>query len=172
MPPPVLERAPLASALRPRRTLTEHAGESFGGFARLFHHDCGDADSVIKDFTDLIAWQKGMDLAVMVHEASKKFPRDETYGLRAQVRRAATSVPSNVAEGQRRRGTKESVYHLGIALGSLGEVETQVRLAERFRYLDTDACRPLLAQASEVGRLLNGLANSLEAKTSNAPSRP
>jgi four helix bundle protein len=78
---------------------------------------------------DLILWRKAMDLAVLVHQSCTAFPRSEIYGLVSQLRRAATSVPSNIAEGHARRFTKEFIYFLRVARGSMAELETQLLLS-------------------------------------------
>src|SRR5438132_932174 len=103
-----------------------------------------------------------MDLVEDVYKASKTFPREEVYGLTSQIRRAAVSVPSNIAEGQGRRTTSDFLRHLSIAYGSLREVETQVLIAQRLDYLVQGKVEKVLSRAGEVGRLLNGLMASLE----------
>ena len=115
----------------------------------------------VKNYQDLIAWQKAMDLVEDVYKASKAFPKEEIYALTSQIRRAAVSVPSNIAEGQGRRTTSDFLRHLSIAYGSLCEVETQILIAARLRYLEKRNVEPVLVRAGEVGRLLNGLMNSL-----------
>jgi four helix bundle protein len=117
-----------------------------------------------KSYRDLVAWQKSMDLADAIYRATKSWPRDELYGLTNQVRRAAVSVPSNLAEGQGRASPREFMQHISIARGSLAEAETQLLLAQRFGYVTTDEANHLLAAAAEVGRLLYGLTNSLSRK--------
>jgi four helix bundle protein len=117
---------------------------------------------VARDYGDLIVWQKAMDLVEEVYRWSAGFPTDERFGLTAQVRRAAVSVPSNIAEGQGRRSTGEFLQCLSVAQGSVREVETQVQIAGRLGYLDADGQRRLVALTQEVGRLLTGLANMLE----------
>src|SRR6476659_1156091 len=92
----------------------------------------------VRSYQDLVAWQKAMDLVELVYGATRGFPREEVYGLTSQVRRAAVSVPSNIAEGQGRASTKEFLHHLSIARGSLFEVETQVLVAQRLGYLPPD----------------------------------
>jgi four helix bundle protein len=114
----------------------------------------------VKRYNDLIAWQKAMDLVEQIYKITRSFPKEELYGLTSQVRRAAISVPSNIAEGHCRNGRREFVHHLSIALGSLGEVETQLILAHRLGYLADSAA--VLEMASETGRLLVGLMHSLE----------
>ena len=118
----------------------------------------------VKNYTELIVWQKAMDLVEEVYKATQRFPREELYGLTSQIRRAAVSVPSNIAEGQGRASTKEFLYHLSVAYGSLREVETHVMIAERLKYLRGEETLRLMGLAGEVGRLLNGLSNSLSSK--------
>ena len=115
----------------------------------------------VKNYQELIVWQKAMDLVEEVYIASKGFPREEIYGLTSQVRRAAISIPSNVAEGQGRRTTPDFLRHLSIAYGSLREVETQVLIATRLSYLAQGKCQDVMKITGEVGRLLNGLMASL-----------
>ena len=102
-----------------------------------------------------------MDLVEGVYLATKSFPRDEQFGLTSQMRRAAISVPSNIAEGQGRRASDaEFVRFLLIAMGSLCELETQLELALRLKILDQQQAISLQSSSSEVGRLLNGLVRS------------
>lgn len=109
-------------------------------------------------YKDLTAWQKAMELAEAVYRETAEFPDEERYGLTAQLRRAAISIPSNIAEGQGRRSSNEDlVRFLRIALGSLCELETQLELSLRLKMLSApqmDRVRPL---AEEVGKLINGL---------------
>lgn len=102
-----------------------------------------------------------MDLVVEIYRATACFPREELYGLTNQLRRAAVSVPSNIAEGQGRGAGNEFTHHLRIAQGSLQEVETQILLAERLQYLESSRVSNLLEMAAEVGRLNRGLHKSL-----------
>lgn len=117
-----------------------------------------------KNYQDLIAWQKAMDLVQTIYDATKSFPKEETYGLTSQIRRAATSIPSNIAEGQGRASAREFRHFLSIAHGSVREVETQIMIAQRLAYLSADAAQRILEQAGEVGRLINGLSNWLSEK--------
>src|SRR5581483_69818 len=105
--------------------------------------------------------QKSMSLVVGIYSSTQSFPKSETYGLSAQLRRAAVSVPSNIAEGQGRVSTGEFKQFLGHARGSLLEIETQVLLAQELGYIPPEESRPLLEQISDVGRVLNGLIKSL-----------
>ena len=115
----------------------------------------------IRNYTDLIAWQKAMTLTESVYRTTKTMPREELYGLRSQMRRAAVSIPSNIAEGQGRRTDGEFLHLLSISHGSVRELETQVMLANRLEFLTDDHSRVVLEQCGEVGRLLNGLMNSI-----------
>jgi four helix bundle protein len=112
-------------------------------------------------YRELIAWQKAMDLVVAVYQVTLEFPREEAFGLTSQLRRAAVSVPSNIAEGQGRKSTKEFLHHLSMAYGSLCEVETQIVLSERLAYLEPAKSGRVLDLAAEVGKLINGLSRSL-----------
>ena len=113
------------------------------------------------DYRDLVAWQKSMDLAETIYRQTAEFSLEERYGLTAQMRRAAVSVPSNVAEGQGRRSTDEEfIRFLSIALGSLCELETQLELSLRLNLLSASQLGLLRPMAEEVGRLLNGLIRS------------
>jgi len=115
----------------------------------------------LKTYQDLIAWQKAKDLVEDVYKASRVFPREETYALTSQVRRAAVSIASNIAEGQGRRTTSDFLRHLSIAYGSLLEVETQILIAVRLKYITQARCEEVMNRTGEVGRLLNGLMASL-----------
>jgi len=102
-----------------------------------------------------------MALVLHIYRGTQPFPRSETYGLVAQLRRAAVSVPSNIAEGQARLTTGEFRHFLGNARGSLIEVETQILIAQELGYMEHAESENLLREAAEVGRILNGLLNSL-----------
>ncbi|MEP7147701.1 MAG: four helix bundle protein [Acidobacteriota bacterium] len=112
-------------------------------------------------YRELIAWQKSMTLVSRVYALSKAFPGNERFGLTSQVRRAAISVPSNIAEGQGRDSIREFLHHLSIAYGSLMEVETQVLIGLDLGYLDKESVSAFLNGSSEVGRIINGLMRSL-----------
>jgi four helix bundle protein len=116
---------------------------------------------VIRNYTDLIAWQKAMELTTTVYRVSANMPREEQYGLTSQMRRAAVSIPSNIAEGQGRRTDGEFLNQLSVAHGSIRELETHLLLCVRLRLLETETVQPVLDEASEVGRLVNGLAKSI-----------
>ncbi|MDD5321341.1 MAG: four helix bundle protein [Methylococcales bacterium] len=101
----------------------------------------------------------------MVYRVSALFPAEEKFGLTSQIRRAAVSIPANIAEGAERSGTREFLQFLGIASGSLAETETFLILAERLRMATKEQITPLQAQAGDIGRMLNGLKRSLRSKT-------
>jgi four helix bundle protein len=114
-----------------------------------------------KSYQDLVAWQKAMDLVEEIYRLTRAFPKEEVYGLTSQLRRAAVSIPSNIAEGQGRRGAMEFKHFLRLSVGSLMEVETQLMIAGRLRYLESEPVKSLLCDSAELGRVLNGLISSL-----------
>ncbi len=115
----------------------------------------------IRTYQDLVAWQKGIDLCELVYRVSAAFPSCELYGLTSQIRRAAVSVPSNIAEGAGRMTNGEFVQALGHARGSLLEIETQLTIALRFGYLRASETNVLFEHTAEIGKLTNGLIRSL-----------
>jgi four helix bundle protein len=90
----------------------------------------------VKSYRDLEVWQKAMAMVVECYKITKQFPKDEIYGLTFQLRRAAVSIPANIAEGRERQHTREFVQHLSIAYGSLAELETHLQIAQRLNYID------------------------------------
>jgi four helix bundle protein len=116
---------------------------------------------IVQSYRDLVVWKKSMTLVLDVYRSTQAFPKPETYGLVAQSRRAAVSIPSNIAEGQARLSTAEFKQSLGHARGSLMEVETQILISQELGYLERDQSESLLSSSAEVGRILNGLLNSL-----------
>jgi len=108
-------------------------------------------------YRDLKAWQTAIDMIRDIYRLTAAFPREETYGLTIQLRRAGVSVASNIAEGKGRSSDKELLHFLSNAKGSLFEVETQVMIADGLGYLTHSQGEHLLSQTAEVGRLLNGL---------------
>jgi four helix bundle protein len=112
-------------------------------------------------FRDLRVWQEAMDLVSEVYTCTTKFPKEELYGLTSQMRRAAVSVPSNIAEGKGLNTDPEFLRALYHARGSLMELQTQVLIAERQNYCQKEVADSLMAQAEKVGRSLAGLINSL-----------
>lgn len=116
----------------------------------------------IRSYQDLDVWKKSREIVKDVYSLSEDFPKNEMYGLANQMRRAAVSVPSNIAEGKCRSSRKEYIYHLKVASGSLAELETQCFIACDLRYIDEKTLAAILEKSAEVGRMLNGLLRSLE----------
>jgi len=110
----------------------------------------------IKSYQDLVVWQKGIDLCELVYRTSAAFPSREVYGLTSQIRRAAVSVPSNIAEGAGRITKGEFIQSVGHARGSLFEVETQLFVAKRLGYLSSNETDGLFEVTNEIGKLTNG----------------
>ena len=111
----------------------------------------------LKFYKDLVAWQKAMDLVTEIYRVTLKFPKDELFGLTSQIRRAAVSIPSNIAEGQGHLSKGDFRRFLGHARGSLSELETQILIAQNLNYLTKDEATKFLDLIAEVGRILNGL---------------
>lgn len=125
----------------------------------------------ITSYRDLTAWQIAFDLTLAVYEATKGFPREELFGLQSQIRRAAVSIPSNIAEGHGRRQTGEFLQFLSNARGSKCELETQVLLATSFGFISAQDHLVLLKQLEELGKVLNGLISALNSKRLIDPKR-
>ena len=117
-----------------------------------------------RHYRDLIAWQKAMALSRQVYVLTENMPPDERFGLTSQMRRSAVSVPSNIAEGHGRLTDRSLRAFLGIARGSLYELETQILLAADLQFLKRDAADAVLQQTAEVARILHGLLRTLEAQ--------
>jgi four helix bundle protein len=115
----------------------------------------------IASYRDLVVWQKAMCLVEECYRLTDNLPRTELFGLTAQLRRAAISIPSNIAEGQSRHHGKEYVHFLYLASGSLSEVETQMELARRLKYTGEEAARAFFQSSDEIGRMLTGLRKAL-----------
>jgi four helix bundle protein len=122
----------------------------------------------VKNYHELKVWQAAMDLAVACYKVTACFPREEKYGLTSQIRRAASSIAANIAEGQGRHTTADYIRFLAIAYGSLMELETHLRLAARLTYLDGVCELRLLRSSAEIGRMLNGLTNALRTRQSDS----
>ena len=113
------------------------------------------------NFKDLVVWQKAMLVAKQVYELTKKFPSEEKFGLVSQMRRAAVSIASNIAEGQARHTTGEFVQSISHAEGSAAELETQLLLSRNLGFVTSDESKPTLDLLDEVRRMLNALRRSL-----------
>ena len=118
----------------------------------------------IESYKDLKVWQGAMDLTVAVYAATESFPQSEVYGLTSQMRRSATSVAANIAEGYGRESTGSYVHFLKTARGSLKELETLIILSHRVKRLREAEFNTLLSGAANVGRLLNALIRTLQSK--------
>ncbi|KAF0108859.1 MAG: S23 ribosomal protein [Anaerolineaceae bacterium] len=116
----------------------------------------------IRGFKDLIVWQRSVALAVKIYQITRTFPREEIYGLTSQIRRAAISIPSNIAEGHGRGSQSAFASHLDIALGSAAELETQLEIALKIGYLSQENHVSLLAELTEITRMLYGLLNKVQ----------
>jgi four helix bundle protein len=115
----------------------------------------------IRSYRDLRVWQNGMEIAANVYRLTQNWPKAELYGLTAQARRAATSIPANIAEGYGRHSTGSYVQFLKIAQGSLKELETHLILASRIDITTEAAVEPILLQTDDLGKMLFGLIRRL-----------
>jgi four helix bundle protein len=132
---------------------------------RLALHHLGREDLVSHLYRDLIAWQKAKTLTVLVYRLTRTFPREEVYGLTAQMRRAAVSVISNIAEGQGKTTKGEFVLYLGHARGSLHELQSQAEVAAELQYISPEDLKRFEEVASHVQALLNRLILSMQSKS-------
>jgi four helix bundle protein len=114
-----------------------------------------------KHYKELLVWQKGMSLAKMVYRLTVRFPTEERYGLTSQMRRAAVSIPSNIAEGQARRGTNEFLQFLSVAEGSLAELDTQLSLSVELGFAQEADVDPALKEIDELQKMLVALKRKL-----------
>lgn len=118
----------------------------------------------VRSYQELRVWRLGMKIAGEVYRLSQCFPKHELYGLAAQIRRAAASIPANIAEGHARESTREYLRHVSIAFGSLAEVETFLMLAKDLEYCDAERPGDLLNECDAEGRMLRALQKRLRAK--------
>ncbi len=118
----------------------------------------------MKSFKELRVWQAAMNLVEKIYRLTQNFPKQETYGLASQMQRAAVSIPSNIAEGHTREHIKEYLHHLSIAQASLAELETQLEISGRLKYVLSDELNELLSEVSSLGRQMYALRNSLTTK--------
>ncbi len=118
----------------------------------------------IESFKDLIVWQKGIELVNEIYKVTKHFPKEELYGLTSQIRRAAISIPANIAEGWGRGTTKNYIQFLEISRGSLYELETLIIISTNQSFVDQDKCNEISIKINEIGRMLNALITKLGSK--------
>ncbi|MDP2994470.1 MAG: four helix bundle protein [Anaerolineales bacterium] len=116
----------------------------------------------IRGFKDLVVWQRSVALAVKIYQITKNFPREEIYGLTSQIRRAAVSIPSNIAEGHGKGSRPSFASHIDIALGSAAELETQLEISIKIGYLSQSESDSLLIELTEIVRMLYGLLNKVQ----------
>jgi len=118
----------------------------------------------IKTYRDLAVWNKGRELVKTVYLLTRQFPKEELYGLTSQLKRAVISVPSNIAEGHSRSGTKDFIHFISIAIGSLAEVETQILLSLDLGFTKEIDIKEIISQIHELQRMLHALRTSLKGK--------
>ena len=118
----------------------------------------------ISSYRELKVWQAGMKLTAEVYDLAKNLPQYELYGMSSQIRRAAVSIPANIAEGHARDSTKEFLHHLSIARGSLAELETLLMLAEQMKYCQPSESAGMLNQCDQLSRMLSALRRRLKAR--------
>ncbi len=115
----------------------------------------------VKYYQDLIVWQKAMDLAAEIYQLVKRLPKEELYGLSDQMRRAAVSIPSNIAEGQARQSSKSFYHFLSIAQGSKSELETQILLCLRLKYVKKEEVAVAIQLCEEIGKMIHTIQGKL-----------
>ena len=120
---------------------------------------------MLKNYKELKVWQKAYELCLKIYKTTKTFPKEERYGLTSQIRRAAVSIPSNIAEGYGRRTTAEYIQALYIAYGSNCELETQILLTGDLDYVEAEGLKDLLKDVGDIERMIKGLIKSLEKTT-------
>ena len=125
---------------------------------------------MIKSYRDLQVWKKSMDYVVGIYQVLRSFPKEERYGLCDQLRRAAVSIPSNIAEGSGRDSAKDYAHFLNLAKGSLNETVTQLEISYRLGYLDSGT--GLYEQSVEIGKMLNVMIKKLRAQSLPTSSNP
>ncbi|MEI6580083.1 MAG: four helix bundle protein [Eubacteriales bacterium] len=118
----------------------------------------------LQSYNELNVWKKSIDLVEQIYLTTSDFPKDEMYSLTNQIRRAAISIPSNIAEGQARKTTKDFLNFLSIAQGSRAELETQVIIANRLKYIDDNKTEQLLSTLTEIAKMLYSLSSRLRSQ--------
>ena len=120
--------------------------------------------STVESYRDLIVWQKSIRLTIDIYKETRKFPKEELFGLTSQIRRCAVSIPSNIAEGQARNTSGEFVQFIGIAKGSLAELETQIEISFLLDYFDEITKNNLIGVTIEINKMLTALQTNLPNK--------
>jgi four helix bundle protein len=121
---------------------------------------------ILRNYRDLLVWQKAMSLVEGIYALTQRFPSDERFGLIAQIRRAAVSVPSNIAEGQARKSTRQFVQFISHAEGSLAEVDTQLMLSQRLGFCREGEAAAIFTRVEEVRKMLMSLRGRLDGRRS------
>ena len=120
------------------------------------------ANNTIRSFKDLIVWQRSMDFAVTIYGITQKLPPSEQFGLTSQLRRAAVSIPSNIAEGYGRQSTGNYRQFLSISRGSLMEIETQIEICQRLKYLAQSDSENIFKEITEISKMLTSLISKIK----------
>lgn len=120
--------------------------------------------TAINSYEDLEVWQLGMEITELTYRLTQNFPSDELYGLRLQMRKSSSSIPSNIAEGHERDGTKEFLHFISIAKGSRGELHTQYLLAVRLKFIKAEDFLPVAEKLTLLGKKLSNLQKALRAR--------
>ena len=116
----------------------------------------------VKNYRDLVAWQKSIDMVEVVYEITRSFPKEESFVLTSQIRRAVISVPANIVEGSSKQSTKDFIRFLNISMGSLKELENHLIISQRLKLINEIELQSLLNKTDEVGRIIYYLRNSLK----------
>ena len=127
--------------------------------------------TIIKSYKDLTVWQKSVGLAVDLYGVTRHFPAYERYGMSSQIQRSGVSIPANIAEGNAKRGPGHYLNHLSHSSGSLAELDTLLRIARQVGHLRADTYSELDGRVGEIGRMLNGLIDSIAASAGRSPNR-
>jgi four helix bundle protein len=123
-------------------------------------------------YSDLQVWQKAIDLVTEIYRLTADFPNDERFGLISQIRRAAVSIPANIAEGHGRKSTNAFINHLSIANGSLMELETHLQISLRLRLAPEQSITDILSRTDEIGKMISGLRSSLAYQVKETGTNP
>ena len=118
----------------------------------------------MKTYTELFVWQKSMEIVTVVYKETRNFPKEEIYGLTSQIRRCAVSIPSNIAEGFGRKSQQDFIRFLKISMGSLFELQTQLRIAKNLEYLEEGKFNAVFEETREIERMLSAFIQSITDK--------
>ena len=120
----------------------------------------------MKSYRELIVWQKGVDLSVRIYDATKSFPQEEAFGMTSQIRRSAISIPSNIAEGYGRSSQADFARFLKIASGSLYELQTQLEISKKIKYITSEQFDNIWNLSIEIGKMLSSLISKIQKSSS------